>query len=301
VPIGRPLGNALIYILDGGLNPVPIGVAGEVHIGGPVLARGYLNRPELTKERFISDPFSGEEPGARVYKTGDLARYLPEGEIEFVGRVDDQIKIRGFRVEPGEVEAALLQHPAVHQAVVVAREGDASGDEERLVAYVVFVGEDAPSVAELRRFLKEKLPEYMVPSAFVTLEALPLTPNGKVDRKALPAVDPLDFRAEDDFVAPRGPLEEQLAEIWRQVLGLVKVGVHDDFFELGGHSLVATRVISRVREDFGVELSLLSLFEAPTIEGLATAIVTSQAEEVDPEGIDRIFAELEDLASEESA
>jgi acyl carrier protein len=244
-------------------------VPGELHIGGPVLARGYLNRPELTQERFITDPFS-DVSGARVYKTGDLARYLPDGEIEFLGRVDDQIKIRGFRVEPGEVEAALSGYPAVNQAVLVAK-NDANGDE-RLVAYVVPIREHAPSVNELRSYLKERLPEYMVPSVFVTLEALPLTPNGKVDRQALPVPEDLRTQLDTEFVAPRGTLEEQLAEIWGQVLGVERVGAHDNFFELGGHSLLATRVVSRVREIIGVELPLLSLFEEPTVVGLAERI-----------------------------
>src|SRR5829696_1864991 len=273
VPIGRPLGNAFIYILDGSLNPVPIGVPGELHVGGPVLARGYLNRPELTGERFIPDPFT-EEPSARLYRTGDLARYLADGNIEFLGRVDDQVKIRGFRVEPGEVEAVLSGYPAVRQAVVVAKK-DANGGE-RLVAYVVVSRKHAPSVAELRGYLKEKLPEYMVPSAFVTLDTLPLTPNGKVDRRALPAPGGMRPELEDALVVPRDALEEQLAGIWAEVLGLERVGVHDDFFELGGHSLLVTQVVSRVRDAFGVELPLRSLFEEPTIAGLAEKIEAAQ-------------------------
>jgi acyl carrier protein len=278
------------------LNPVPIGVPGELHVGGPVLARGYLNRPELTKARFIPDPFT-EEPGARVYKTGDLARYLADGNIEFLGRVDEQVKIRGFRVEPGEVEAALSGYPAVHQAVVVVKK-DANGSE-RLVAYVVVSREHTPSVRELRGYLKEKLPEYMVPSAFVTLDGLPLMPNGKVDRKALPAPEVLRPELLGDFVAPRDALEEQLVSIWEEVLGVERVGIHDDFFELGGHSLLATQVISRVRDAFGVELPLRSLFEEPTVAGWSVAVTQRQAEEADPQRMERILAELEDPSGEE--
>jgi acyl-CoA synthetase (AMP-forming)/AMP-acid ligase II/acyl carrier protein len=266
VPIGRPLGNALIYILDGSLNPLPIGVPGELHVGGSGLARGYINRPELTSERFIPDPFS-DTPEARLYKTGDIARWRSDGNIEFLGRVDDQVKIRGFRVEPAEVQAALRQHPALRGTAVLARM-DASGDE-RLVAYVVPHRRPAPTVSRLRGYLKERLPEYMVPSAFVVLEALPLTLSGKVDRQALPAPDRFGFRAGSPYAQPRTPVEEQLTKIWKEMLNVARVGIYDNFFDLGGHSLLATRVISRVREVFGVELPLLDLFEEPTVAGFA--------------------------------
>ena len=268
IPIGRPIPNAQMYIVDDLLQPVPIGVAGNLHIGGVGLARGYLNRPDLTAEKFIPNPFSAE-PGARLYKTGDRARYLSDGNIECLGRSDYQVKIRGFRIELGEIEVAVRQHPAVREAVVLAR-ADASG-EKRLLAYVV--GERGlPTGSELRSFLKEKLPEHMVPAAFVPLDALPLTPNGKVDRHALPASDRTRPELEKEFIAPRTPAEEIVAEIWTQVLGIERVGTYDNFFELGGHSLLATQVVSRMREAFGVEIPLRRLFEVPTVAGLAESI-----------------------------
>jgi amino acid adenylation domain-containing protein len=270
VPVGRPIANTQIYLLDQNLQPVPIGVPGELHIGGDGLARGYLNRPELTAKRFIPDPFS-LQPGARLYRTGDLARYLPDGNIEFLGRLDHQIKLRGFRIELGEVESVLNTHAAVRESVVVLRE-DAT-KQERLMAYIVPTGA-TPSPGKLRAFMKEKLPEYMVPAAFVMLEALPLMPNGKVDRRALPLPDPSSLRAENAYAEPRTPTEETLAGIWEEVLGLKQVDIHDDFFELGGHSLLAAQVDSRLRNAFGMELPLRSLFEAPTVAGLAEHIET---------------------------
>ncbi|MFB2982742.1 amino acid adenylation domain-containing protein, partial [Microseira sp. BLCC-F43] len=227
--IGRPLANVQIYILDSHLQPVPIGVPGELHIGGAGLARGYLNRPELTGEKFINHPFS-QEPGARLYKTGDLARYLPDGNIEFLGRIDYQVKVRGYRIELGEIERVLEQHPSVRQAVVLARE-DEAGDK-RLVAYIVAKQEQPSPADELRGFLKQKLPEYMVPNAFVFLDALPLTPNGKLDRRALPAPDQTRPESEANFVVPRDDLELQLTLIWEKVLGIQPIGVMDNFFEL---------------------------------------------------------------------
>jgi len=271
-PVGRPIPNARMYILDSDLHRVPIGEPGELHIGGIGLARGYLNSPDLTAEKFIPDPFS-DEPGARLYKTGDLARYLPDGNIEFLGRLDDQIKIRGFRVEPGEIEAALAKHPAVRAAAVAAREEASTG--RRLVAYVVPAGTQVPA-AELRDFLKSRLPDYMVPSAFVALAALPLTPNGKIDRRALPAPDRSRPELKNTFVAPRNALDTTLAAIWAQVLGIEQVGVHDNFFDLGGHSLLATQVISRVREALRVEVNLRTFFERPTVAGLAEDIVRAK-------------------------
>jgi len=229
VPIGRPIANTQIYLLDEYLHVVPVGIPGELHIGGVGLARGYLNRPDLTAEKFVPNPFS-DEAGARLYKTGDLACYLPDGNIEFLGRIDHQVKIRGFRVELGEIEAVLGQHSAVQETVVLARE-DIPGDK-RLAAYVVPHNERAPAISELRDFLKKELPDYMVPSAFVMLDALPLTPNGKVDRRALPAPDTARPELEKTFVTPRTAAEEVLAGIWTKVLGLERVGVHDDFFEL---------------------------------------------------------------------
>ncbi|HEX8242611.1 MAG TPA: amino acid adenylation domain-containing protein, partial [Longimicrobium sp.] len=258
--IGGPIANTRLYVLDRHLRPAPTGVPGELYLGGMGVARGYLGRPGLTAERFVPDPFSAD-PGARVYRTGDRVRWTADGVLEFLGRADHQVKIRGFRVEPGEVEAALRHHPGVAECVVVVRE-DAPGDR-RLVAYVVGGAE----TADVRDALRKRLPEYMVPSAVVALEALPLTPSGKVDRRALPA--PEWSGGEAGYVAPRTPVEEALAGIWAEVLRLERVGVHDDFFALGGHSLLIMRVVSRAREVFGAELPVRTLFEAPTIDRLA--------------------------------
>ena len=270
-PIGRPIANTQIYLLNSQLQPVPIGVPGELHIGGVGLARGYLNRPELTAEKFISNPFSNES-GARLYKTGDLARYRPDGNIEFLGRIDHQVKIRGFRVELGEIEVMLGQHPDVRDVVVLAQEDEPG--EKCLVAYVVPVPEHPPTMSELRDFLTQKLPEYMSPSAFVMLDSLPLTPNGKIDRRALPAPDHARPELSGTFVAPRTPIEEMLAGIWAEVLRLDQVGIHDNFFELGGHSLLATQVISRLRDTFQVDVPIRSLFEITTVATLVERLKT---------------------------
>lgn len=277
VPIGRPIANTTRYILDRHLQPVPAGVAGELYIGGAGVARGYLNQAEQTAARFIPDPFS-PEAGGRLYKTGDLARYLIDGNVEFLGRVDHQVKVRGYRIELGEIESVLLQHPEVSETVVVALRDVA--DEPRLVAYVVPHQKHEFTTDELRRFLLEKLPEYMTPAAFVLLKSLPLTRNGKIDRQALPAPEE-SAESEKAFVAPSTPTEEALAGIWREVLGVKRVGVHDNFFRLGGHSLLLTRVISRVRAAFDVELPLRSLFEEPTIAGLAQTIEDILMKEVE--------------------
>ncbi|MEG3972562.1 amino acid adenylation domain-containing protein, partial [Microcoleus sp. T2B6] len=271
-PIGKPVQNTQIYILDGYLQPVPIGIPGELHIAGVGLARGYLNRPDLTQEKFIPNPFSNK-PSDRLYKTVDLARYLPDGNIEFLGRIDNQVKIRGFRIELGEIEAAIAQHPAIRETVVIVREN--ATNDKQLVAYIVLCQDLVPRISDLPYFLKQQLPDYMIPSAFVVLEALPLTPNGKVDRRALPAPD-LRKEQEKFFVAPRTPIEEMLASIWGNILSIESaVGVQDNFFELGGHSLLATQVISRMRDTFGIELPLRSLFEAPTIAELASRVENS--------------------------
>ncbi|KYC36596.1 non-ribosomal peptide synthetase [Scytonema hofmannii PCC 7110] len=269
VLIGRPIANTQMYIVDAKRQPVPIGVLGEVYIGGDGLARGYLNRPEQTAEKFIPNPFSNNS-AARLYKTGDIARYLPNGEIEYIGRMDYQVKIRGFRIELGEIEAAINQHPAVRETVVIVREDEAHS--QSLVAYIVLHSEQTLTIPELRCFLKSKLPNYMVPAIFVMLESLPLTPNGKIDRKALRAPEATQLLAESDFVAPSTPIEQMLALIWAEVLGIEKIGIHNNFFELGGHSLLATRVISQVRKVFQQELPLRRLFEQPTIAGLAKEI-----------------------------
>jgi len=294
-PIGRPIDNTQIHLLDKHLQLVPIGVPGELYIGGDSLARGYLHRPGLTAERFLPDPFS-EEPGARLYKTGDLARYLPDGNIEFLGRADHQVKIRGFRVELGEIEAVLGGHPALREVVVLARE-DGSGSK-RLVAYVIPAQKPVPTVSELRNFLREKLPEYMVPSAFVMLETLPLTPSGKVDRRALPTPDGARPELEGAFVAPRTPVEKELAGIWTQVLDVERVSIYDNFFDLGGHSLLATQVISRVRTTYQVDLPLRRLFEMPTVAGLAALIAQSLAEQEDGAQVAQMLAELEQLSED---
>ena len=275
ISIGRPIANTQVYLLDDNLQPVPIGVPGEMYVGGEGLARGYLNRPELTAEKFIPDPFSSEQ-GARLYKTGDLSRYLPSGEIEFIGRIDHQVKIRGYRIELGEIEVILSGHETVNESVVIARE-DLPGDK-RLVGYVVGEPGQTVSISELRTYLQEKLPDYMVPAAFVRLEKLPLTRNGKVDRKALPAPDSKQLEQEHSYVGPRTAMEELLAGIWGIVLGIRQIGVHDDFFNLGGHSLLATQIISRVRRTFEVELPLRALFVSPTIAGLAELIETARRE-----------------------
>ncbi len=272
VPIGRPFANTRLYILDVHLQPVPIGVTGELYVGGHGVALGYHKRPDMTAERFVPDPFS-DVPGVRLYKTGDLARYLPDGNIELIGRLDYQVKIRGFRIEPGEIEAVLGGHPAVQEAAVVAL--NVGPGDERLAAYFVPAQSPGPTGAEpptggrLRRFLQERLPDYMVPSAFVQLEALPLTPNGKVDRQALPTPEWSRGELEGEYVAPRTPVEEVLAGIWTQVLSVEEVGIYDNFFELGGHSLLATQLVSRVREAFEIELPLRNVFEAPTVATLA--------------------------------
>ena len=270
VPVGLPIANTTFHLLDPQGQPVPVGITGELHIGGAGLARGYLNRPELTAERFIPDPFAAD-PGARLYKTGDLARRRPDGQLEFLGRLDHQVKIRGYRIELGEVEAALAAHPAVRQAVVVARE-DAPGDQ-RLVAYLVAAGATPPAASELRPFLKAALPEYMVPAAFVALDTLPLTPNGKVDRKALPAPQaaPGDG-ASRAVAAPGDTLELQLVALWEGVLGVRPIGVDDNFFDLGGHSLLAVRLFGEIERIFGRALPLATLFRAPTVGQLAAIL-----------------------------
>jgi amino acid adenylation domain-containing protein len=265
-PIGRPIENVQVYVLDAHSRPVPVGVEGELYVGGVGVARGYLGRPGLTAERFVPDPFS-REPGARLYRTGDRALYLPDGNVEFLGRADNQVKVRGYRIELGEVEAALARHPGVREAVVVVRE-DVEGDK-RLVAYLAAAGQLGPTTAELSAFVRESLPDYMVPSAFVTLEEFPLTPNGKVDRRALPAPHADRTESGGEYVTPRTPTEEVLAGIWSQVLGVARVGVTDNFFALGGHSLLATQVISRVRATFAAELPLTTLFDSPTVEAMA--------------------------------
>jgi len=273
VPIGRAIANTQLYVLDKYGQPVPIGVAGELYIGGAGVARGYWRRPDLTAAKFLPDPFANDA-GARLYETGDSARYLPDGNLEFLGRLDQQVKIRGFRIELGEIEAALAQHPAVSQALVVTRE-ETTGDK-RLVAYLVKDGGQAPGSGELRSYLQQRLPDYMIPAHFILLDEMPLTANGKLNRRALPAVDSSRPELKGLYVAPRTPVEEVLAGIWREVLGVEKAGVHDNFFELGGHSLLATQVISRVRELLQAEVPLHLLFERPTVAGFADTLIENE-------------------------
>ncbi|MFL5383082.1 MAG: non-ribosomal peptide synthase/polyketide synthase, partial [Longimicrobiaceae bacterium] len=279
-PIGRPIANARVYVLDGGGAPAPVGVAGELYIGGAGVARGYLGRPALTAERFVADPF-GCEPGARLYRTGDRVRWRPDGSLEFLGRADFQVKVRGFRIEPGEIEARLREHAGVREAAVVARENEAG--DRRLVAY--WVG-GAVAIDALRAHLSERLPEHMVPAAYVHLDALPLTPNGKVDRKALPAPEG-DAYARRGYEAPQGETEAALAEIWRELLKVERVGRWDHFFELGGHSLLAVQVISRVRQVLDVEVGIADLFEKPVLSAFAQHVVHAQLAQFDPEELAR--------------
>lgn len=296
VPIGRPFINTQLYILDFYLQPVPIGVCGEIYIGGASLARGYHNRPELTAEKFIPNKFSAQ-PSARLYKTGDLARYLPDGNIAFVGRADNQVKIRGFRIELHEIEAVLSQHSAVIKAVVIAREDELRN--KRLIAYLV-QNPLFPTVeiAQLCDFLKQKLPQYMIPSAFVLLPQLPLLPNGKVDRRKLPKPDAA-ITIQNTFVPPRNAIEEVLAGIWAKILG-VELGIHDNFFDLGGHSLLATQVISRIRETFKVELPLRCLFESPSVAELSQRLIVHEAKPGMTAKIAQIVKQLEGMSTEEA-
>jgi amino acid adenylation domain-containing protein len=274
VPIGRPSLNAELYVLDPTLQLVPTGVGGELYIGGAGLARGYHNQPAQTAERFIPHPYS-QNAGERLYRTGDLTRYRADGNIEFLGRVDEQVKIRGFRIEVGEVEAVLAQHAGVRESVVVAREDDRGNT--RLVAYVVATNGNL-QIAELRNYLRQRLSEYMVPSAIVRLEVFPLTPNGKLDRKALPAPDGAGYEAEGPYVAPRSELERLIAGVWKETLGVERVGVRDNFFNLGGHSLLLIRVNNRLREALRIELPVVELFKYPTVSTLAEHLSRSHAQ-----------------------
>ncbi len=301
--IGQRLPDLHIYLLDRQMRLVPFGVSGEIYVAGAGVARGYLNRPELTQDRFLPNPFATDK-GARLYKSGDLARYLPDGDLEYLGRIDDQVKIRGFRIEPDEIAATLSLHPAVGEALVMAVT-PAKGDM-RLVAYFVPKHGSEPQAGELRKYLRGKLPDYMIPAAFVAIEAIPLTANGKVDRSALPDPHLDGTQLRSAFVAPRTPTEETLAGIWRDVLGLERIGVHADFFDLGGDSLSATRVLSRIRAALQVEVPIRSMFEHPTIAETATVaemavvVTQNQAKKAGEEETAHMLAELEALSDEEA-
>ncbi|MGI2903869.1 non-ribosomal peptide synthetase [Tolypothrix sp. VBCCA 56010] len=301
IPIGRPISNTTLYVLDRNQQPVPIGVPGELYIGGDGLARGYLNRPELTDQKFVANPFSKIKN--HLYKTGDLVRYLVDGNIEFLGRIDNQVKIRGFRIELGEIESVLSRHPAVQKSVVVVREDDLT--HKQLVAYIVPIklkteGEYVNQlIHDLQFYLKQKLPNFMLPSFFVMLDALPLTPNGKLDRDALPPPDPKS-RYEITYIEPKTDTEKKIAEVWQKLLSVEKVGLDDNFFNLGGHSLLATQMISRLRAAFEIDLSLRSVFDNPTVAALATFVTELQLAEAQADALEKILAEVEQLPEQDA-
>jgi amino acid adenylation domain-containing protein len=294
VPIGKPIANTEVYVLDEEMGVVPVGVIGELYIGGDGLARGYLHRAELTAERFVPHPYS-QRGGARLYRSGDMVRYLGSGEIEFIGRRDEQVKIRGYRIELGEIEAVLKKHSAVSEAVVLASEEESG--EKRLVAYVV--GASEVEVGELRNYLKERLPQYMVPSGYVRMDEMPLTANGKVDRRALPAYELSRADASAKFVAPRTPIEETLVGIWCKVLSTQQVSVYDNFFDLGGHSLLVTRVLNAVREIYSIDLPMRMFFESPTVAALAEQLQAAQQPENEMERVSLMLERLEHLSEDE--
>jgi acyl-coenzyme A synthetase/AMP-(fatty) acid ligase/acyl carrier protein len=275
MPVGTPVHNAKAYVLDENYNLLPIGVPGEICAGGKGVSRGYLNRPDLTAASFVPNPF---EPGRRIYKTGDLGKWLESGTLEFVGRVDNQVKIRGQRMELDEVETVVNQYPAVRQNVVVAK--DYVPGDKRLVAYVIPDKETIFNADELRQYLKSKLPEYMVPSYIVEMETFPLTTNGKVNRRALPDPDWNETKDSKTYVAPRNPVEEILAGIWAEILRVDKVSLHDDFFQIGGHSLLATRLITRVCREFNIDIPLRSIFEQKTIAEQAVLVEATIIKEI---------------------
>jgi acyl carrier protein len=295
--VGRPIWNTQIYIVDERMEPVIIGAPGELYIGGEGVARGYWRKPELTAERFVPDPH-GLSPGSRLYRTGDVARYREDGKIDFLGRKDNQVKIRGYRVELGEIESELSQHPGVKEVVVAV--WDRAGAGKRLVAYLVVEKDKEVSISELRSYLSERVPAYMLPSSYVMLEEMPLTGNGKVDRGKLPEPEPLRPALEQKYEAPETATHQVIAGIWEEVLGIERVGIKDNFFELGGHSLLATQVISRVRDAFQVEIALRNLFESPTVEGLIEKMIQHEPQSGSLEEIARIWQEVERLSEDET-
>lgn len=288
VLIGKPIANTRIYILDSRRMPVPVGVPGEIHVGGAMVTKGYINKPELTAERFIPDPFLGEE-GALLFRTGDLGCYQHDGAILYLGRADHQIKLRGYRIEPGEIEAAILAHPDVLETVVLPDQTEE--DRLQLVAYVVPA--HSLDMKDLRLHLHTHLPSYMVPGQYVFLDHLPLTPNGKLDRKRLPLPDREQSDQETDFVAPRTELESELLTIWQSVLGRQSIGIQDDFFRIGGDSLIATSLVSRIRSIWDVEIALRDFFAQPTIEGVASLLEIALLEGIDPAWFEELIAATE--------
>jgi amino acid adenylation domain-containing protein len=289
-PIGGPMWNTTFYVLDAQRRPLPIGVPGELYIGGDGLAGGYLNRPELTAEKFVPDPFS-DDPGSRLYRTGDLVRWRPNGTLEFLGRVDLQVKLRGFRIELEEIEAVLAGHEDVSGAAAVVHER--SPGDQRLVAYVVPAEGRSVAVEELRRLCKARLAPYMIPSAFVQLDAFPTTPNRKLDRRALPAPDGLRPDLGPSFVAPDTPVEKSLVSIWREVLVVDRVGVDDDFFDLGGHSLLALKMLARIQQRLGVDLPIATVFEHSTVRALAAVMTSALLREASDDELGELLAEVE--------
>jgi natural product biosynthesis luciferase-like monooxygenase protein len=297
IPIGRPIANTQLYVLGKNLQPVPVGVPGELFIAGDGVVRGYLYRPELTEERFVPDPFS-DDPQARMYRTGDLVRYRPDGVLEFLGRMDHQVKIMGYRLELGEIESVLSRHVQVKEAVVIARE-DSTGNKQ-LVGYVIPSHGKHPPVESLRSYLRERLPEYMVPSAFMVLDSFPLTPNKKVDRKALPAPEQTRHLAKDEIFKPKTHAEKELLEIWKETLAIQEVGAHDSFFDLGGHSLSAIGVAMRIQQTFGVDFPMRLVFQAPTLIELAVKIDEMVLEQADNQELDALLNEIEQLPDHEN-
>jgi acyl carrier protein len=295
ITIGRPLANTEVYLLDRKLGPLPVGITGNLYIGGQGVVRGYLNSPDLTAERFIPDKFS-RRTGSRLYATGDVARYLPDGKVEFLGRADQQVKLRGHRIELGEIEAALDTHPAVLQSAVVLQE-DARG-EKRLIAYAVFEPGSSLTVSLMREFLKDRLPDYLIPSALMQLDVMPLTPNGKIHRKGLPAVEQING-GERILEPPRNRVEEALSWMWAEILGVEEVEIHDNFFEIGGHSILASQLVSRMRETFHIELSMRTFFDAPTIAKLAGIIIRDEEQALKVERIAELLMDVINYSDDE--
>jgi acyl-CoA synthetase (AMP-forming)/AMP-acid ligase II/acyl carrier protein len=296
VRIGRPIANIRVYVVDVKKRPTPMGAPGELHLGGVGVARGYLGKPNLTAERFLPDLF-GENPGERLYRTGDLTRWLPDGQLEFLGRLDDQVKIRGFRIELGEIEASLGRHPAVEAAVVAP---DSRHGESQLVAYVVWRDDGVADEVDLRAHLRRTLPNYMIPSLIVSLQALPLTSNGKLDRKALPTPEIKRAELTGLYVEPQNPIQEWMAQTWAEILHLDRVGIHDNFFDLGGHSLKATQLVSRIREVFQVELPLTLLFEETnTVALLSESIEQLLIASANPDEAAAALRAVDDLTNQQ--